>query len=75
MNRRAMIDAVLDELSHIPRANRGSAQNVYRMAYWAGRMNSLGRRPQIARSASTAHIFALQVARRYYAEFVPNIIG
>ena len=59
------------ELKHLPRGVRGSAQNLYRMLFYCYRMNSLGRNPQIVRSAAAAHAAALRTIRRWYPDFEP----
>jgi hypothetical protein len=64
------------ELQHIPRDVRGSAQNVYRAAFAAARLNTLGRRPQIPPTAEAAHALALRCVRAGspdWADFTPRI--
>jgi hypothetical protein len=63
---------VADELLSISHGPRGSAQNMYRMAYAILRMNSLGRRPQLPHSAAAAHAEALRVTRVHFPQFKSN---
>ncbi len=74
MSVRPTLALVLAELAHVPRGSRGSAQNLYRMVFYAYRMNSLGKHPQIVRSAAAAHAQALRTTRSYYPGFTPNCI-
>lgn len=59
------------ELARVPRG--GLDQNIYRMALQAFMMNSMGKRPQIQRSAAAAHAAALRVVRQSVPGFVPDI--
>lgn len=63
------------ELARFPRADRGSPQNQFRMAYWLARLNGLGRRPQIPRSAGAAYTLAVASVRRTSPEFEPIVAG
>jgi len=74
MSLREMNALVASELLGIPRGPRGSTQNMYRMAYQFSRMNSLGRKPEIARSAAAARATALRVTRSYDPGFGPSYI-
>lgn len=67
-----MLALVLAELSRVPRGSRASPQNLYRMVFYAYRMNSLGKRPQVPRSPAAAHAQALRTTRSYYPGFTPN---
>lgn len=72
MTRQNMI--VKAELRHYPRGACGSPQNAWRAAFAAARLNSLGRRPQIAPTADAAFVLALRVVRATaseWADFVP----
>jgi len=64
--------AAADELRHVPQG--ALEQNIYRMALQQYLLNSLGRRPQIERSAAAAHAAALRTVRPYYREFTPTIL-
>jgi hypothetical protein len=64
-----MIATVRTELVQVPRADRGSAQNLYRAVFWAARMNSLGRSPQIPPTREAAQELAIAVVRSSRAEF------
>jgi hypothetical protein len=62
------------ELRDYPRGACGSPQNAWRAAFAAVRLNTLGRRPQIAPTADAAFAVALQVVRAAgpeWADFVP----
>jgi len=62
------------ELRHYPRGACGSPQNAWRAAFAAARLNTLGRRPQIAPTAGAAFALALRVVRAAapeWANFVP----
>ena len=62
------------ELRDYPRGACGSPQNAWRAAFAAVRLNTLGRRPQIAPTADAAFALALQVVRAAAPEsanFVP----
>lgn len=69
MSLREMNALIAGELLSIPRGPHGSAQNMYRMVYQLSRMNGLGRKPEIARSAAAAHATALRVTRSHYPGF------
>ncbi len=58
MSVRPTLALVLAELAHV----------------YAYRMNSLGKHPQIVRSAAAAHAQALRTTRSYYPGFTPNCI-
>lgn len=67
---------VKTELRSVPRQQRGSAQNAYRAAYAAARLNTLGRRPQAEPTAEAAHRLALRVIRAAgaeWAQFTPTL--
>lgn len=66
---------VMAELEQIPRGAKGSAQNLYRAAFTAARLNTLGRRPQITPTAEAAHALALHCVRAgnpEWADFTPT---
>lgn len=66
------------ELRFIPRQEPRSPQNAYHAAYAAARLNTLGRRPQIAPTAGAAHALALRCVRAAateWAEFTPVFAG
>jgi hypothetical protein len=65
-----MLAVLMTELKRIPRGPRGSAQNVYRAAFTAARLNTLGRRPQITPTAAAAHGLALRCVRAADPEWV-----
>jgi hypothetical protein len=70
-----MFAVLMAELERIPRGPRGSAQNVYRAAFTAARLNTWGRRPQIAPTAAAAHGLALRCVRAAHPEwagFIPS---
>lgn len=73
MSRDKMNAVVAEELAHIPRGPRGSAQNLYRMDYQLWRMNSLGRKPEIPCSSAAAHRAALASVRRTHPDFTPTL--
>ncbi len=66
----SIIGVVMAELERIPRGARGSAQNAYRAAFTAARLNTLGCRPQITRTAGAAHALALRCVRAGHPEWV-----
>lgn len=59
------------ELGRIPKGARGSALSMYRMIYYDYRLNSLGKRPQIASTSTSAaaHAAALQSVRQWHPDF------
>jgi len=63
MNPQAMVATVKSELTHVPRGEAGSPQNLYRAVYWIARMNSIGSRAQIPPTAEAAHEMALRCVR------------
>jgi hypothetical protein len=71
MSLREMNAVVAGELLAFPRGPRGSAQNMFRMTYALYRMNSLGKKPEIPRSASAARLNALRITRGYHPRFEP----
>jgi hypothetical protein len=64
---------VVDELATIPRGDFN--QNMYRMVYQQARLNGLGRRAQIAGTASAAHETALRSIREHQPDFVPVMLS
>lgn len=74
MSLREMNALVAGELGNIPRGPRGSGQNMYRMAFAVSRLNSLGRKPEISRTADAAHAMALRVTRLHNPGFTPHCI-
>jgi len=75
MRLREMNFVVTRELLRWPRGPRGSAQNVFRFAYSAYRLNSLGRRPVIACSTAAAVEAALRSVRKDVPGFTPRVAG
>ena len=71
----AMHARVSWELASFPRGERGSSQNIFRAAYAAFRLNSLGRRPQIANSAAAAFRAALAAVRTFDPTFAVSVTG
>ncbi len=59
----------LAELRQVPKGARGSALSLYRMIYYDYRMNSLGKRPQIAPTSEAAHAATLQTVRQWHPDF------
>lgn len=58
----------------LERVPRGSMpQNLYRMALQQFTMNSLGRKPQIARSPQVIHSAAIRIVREHYPNFTPAV--
>ena len=72
---RAMIAIVTGELKQWPRGPRGSAQNLFRLAFWAYRMNSLGRHAAISCSAAAAADAALSMVHKDFPGFQPTYVG
>lgn len=64
---------VTAELGRIPKGVRGSALSMYRMIYYDYRMNSLGKRPQIASTPDAAQAAALQSVRQSHPDFQPPL--
>lgn len=64
-----MDSLIADELKAVPRGPAQSAENLYRMAYEAARLNSLGIEPQIANSPHAVRDFALQAVRQHHPNF------
>jgi len=48
---------------------------MYRMVYEQARLNGLGRRAQLARTAAAAHDSALRAVREHQPDFVPVLLG
>lgn len=71
MKRTAMTAKIRLELDHIPRAERGSAQNELRMLYWLWRSRDLARDPEMpATRALDASVITL---RELYPYFQPQV--
>lgn len=66
----SIIGVVMTELERIPRGARGCAQNEYRAAFTAARLNNLGCRPHITPTAEAAHALALRCVRVGHPEWV-----
>lgn len=60
-------------LAVIPRG--GFYQNMYRMIYEQARLNGLGRRAQIASTASATHEFALRAVGEQQPDFIPVLLS
>lgn len=65
----------LAELGRIPKGARGSALRMYRMIYYDYRLNSLGKRPQIASTPAAAHAAALHSVRQWHPDFESPLDG
>jgi hypothetical protein len=67
-----MLRIARGELAAWPRGPRCSDQNIFRAAFFAARMNSLGMRPQIARSREASIDAALCAVRAFNPTFAPT---
>ena len=73
MTFREILDQALRDLARYAKGVKGSLQRRYRMIFFLSRMNSLGRRPQVGRSAEDVEAFALALMRQEHPEFVPEL--
>jgi hypothetical protein len=74
MNLSMMQDVVRLELTNFPRGERRSIQNLFRMAYWNVRMNSLGASAQIPPTQESSTMMALRLVRVVDPNFDPVAI-
>ena len=68
--RTAITTRALEELDHIPRAERGSTQNELRMLYWFWRTRDLARDPGLP--AARALDASVETIRQTYPYFQPD---
>ena len=59
------------DLGRFPRGTQ--PQNMFRSAFWNGRMNGPGHRPQLPPTFEAASDMALRVVKRHYPDFTPDI--
>ncbi len=71
MTRSEMNELVLSELRQYEHGGRGSDLGMFRALYYDYRMNSLGRKPQIPRSATAAREAAVSTIRQWNRTFEP----
>ena len=64
---------VARELTHYPRGERKSAQNVFRAVYQMLRASSLGQKEPWSGSAKDCAMQAIAIARETHPEFVPIV--
>jgi len=69
--RTKMTARILEELDHIPRAEKGSAQNELRMLFWFWRSKDLAREPDVP--AARALDASVATLRETYPYFQPLI--
>ena len=67
---RKMRETVHEELKHIPRGN--IEQNMFRMKYEAGRMNSMGKKAQNPDSKEAVLKACLEYYKKQYPHFEPQ---
>lgn len=71
MRLRRMTELTCDELAHLPRVGRASAQNIFRSVYQMARMNSMGKNAQLPNSAAAVREYAIKIVRMESPGFVP----
>ena len=67
---KTMREQVKEEIKHIPKGNL--SQNSLRMAYWSGRMNSLGKKAKKKSTKEEILRVCIELVHKEYSDFDPD---